>query len=274
MEASIQEVARLTGTTSRTLRHYDAIGLLRPAAVDERSGYRRYAPEQLGQLLRIVELRDFGCSLDDAAVVVTATDADAALRAVLDRRRSELAATLADDATRLRRLETRLSRLSSEQGGEDTMSDIEYKSIAPVTVYAASGVAPGSGPENVSPVVDQILPPLLKALQSSGVDFREPGIFWYESVEDTDDLRVWVSWTAGPEPVENDAWQIVELPAVERAASYTYHGDMPGIGGAWHHLMEQASADGNVFTAPGREVYIFSDGPQTDWITELQQPVA
>lgn len=270
---TIGQFAAFGHVSTRMLRHYDAIGLLRPAAVDEGSGYRRYAPEQLGHLLRIVELRELGCSLDDAAVVITATDADAALRAVLDRRRSELAATLADDATRLRRLEARLSRLST-RGGEGTMSDIEYKSIAPVTVYAASGIAPGSGPENVSPVIDQILPPLLEALKSSGVDFREPGIFWYESVEDTDDLRVWVSWTAGPDPVESDEWQVVELPAVERAASYTYHGDMPGIGGAWHHLMEEASADGNVFSAPGREVYLYSDGPQTDWITELQQPVA
>ena len=41
MEASIQEVARLTGTTSRTLRHYDAIGLLEPSRVGG-NGYRWY----------------------------------------------------------------------------------------------------------------------------------------------------------------------------------------------------------------------------------------
>lgn len=270
---TIGEFAAFGHVSARMLRHYDAIGLLTPADIDERSGYRRYAPEQLGQLLRIVELRSFGCTLDDVSAVIAASDPDAALRALLDRRRAELTASLADDATRLRRLETRLSTLISALEGESTMSDIEYKSIAPVTVYAASGIAPGSGPENVSPVVDQILPPLLEALKSSGVDFREPGIFWYEPVESTDDLRVWVSWTAGPDPVENDAWQVVELPAVERAASYTYHGDMPGIGGAWHHLMEQASADGSVFSGPGREVYVYSDGPQSEWITELQQPV-
>jgi DNA-binding transcriptional MerR regulator/effector-binding domain-containing protein len=266
---TIGEFAAYGHVSARMLRHYDAIGLLTPADVDEHSGYRRYAPEQLGELMRIVELRDFGCSLDDAAEVLGAADADAALRALLERRRAELAASLSQDATRLMRLETRLSALR----GEAIMAEIEYKSIAPVTVYAASGVAPGSGPENVSPVVDQILPPLLNALKASGVEFQEPGIFWYEPVEGTDDLRVWVSWTAGAEPVAGDGWEVVELPAVERAASLTYHGAMPGIGQAWHQLMQGASDDGGVFSGPGREVYIYSDGPQEDWITELQQPV-
>ena len=134
------------------------------------------------------------------------------------------------------------------------MTDIEYKSIAPVTVYAASGIAPGSGPDNVTPVIDRILPPLIDALKDSGVEFREPGIFWYE-------------------PVEGDAWQIVTLPAVERAVSHTYHGDMAGIGLAWHEVMKTAADAGDVFTGPCREVYLYSDGPQSEWITELQQPV-
>lgn len=266
---TIGEFAAFGHVSARMLRHYDRIGLLRPADVDERSGYRRYAPEQIGDLVRIAELRAFGCSLDDAAAVLAAREPDAALRDLLDRRRAELAASLASDATRLRRLETRLSTLR----GETPMEGIEYKSVDPITVYAASGIAAGSGPENVSPVVDRILPPLIGALKESGVDFREPGVFWYEPVEGTDDLRVWVSWIAGPEPVENPAWEIVQLPAVPRMASYTYHGDMPGIGDAWHHLMQQAAEAGDVFTGPCREVYVYAEGPQSEWITELQQPV-
>jgi DNA-binding transcriptional MerR regulator len=267
---TIGEFAAFGHVSARMLRHYDAIGLLRPADVDERSGYRRYAPEQIGDLVRIVELREFGCSLDEITGFVQGGGQEATLRGILDRRRAELEATLASDATRLRRLETRLSTLT--QGA--TMTDIEYKSIAPLTVYAASGIAPGSGPENVSPVIDEILPPLIDALKSSGVDFREPGIFWYEPVEDSDDLRVWVSWIAGDDPVESDAWQIVTLPAVERAVSYTYHGDMPGIGLAWHEVMKRAADAGDVFAGPCREVYLYAEGPQSAWITELQQPVA
>ena len=64
MEASIQEVARLTGTTSRTLRHYDAIGLLAPSRVGD-NGYRWYDDDALVRLQRILLLRDLGLGLGE-----------------------------------------------------------------------------------------------------------------------------------------------------------------------------------------------------------------
>jgi DNA-binding transcriptional MerR regulator len=43
---SIGEFARLGGVSARTLRHYDEIGLLRPAAVDTGTGNRGYSAAQ------------------------------------------------------------------------------------------------------------------------------------------------------------------------------------------------------------------------------------
>jgi effector-binding domain-containing protein len=152
------------------------------------------------------------------------------------------------------------------------MVDVEYRRLEPLTVYAASGIDPGGA--NPPGVIDRILPPLHDALEASGADFREPGVFWYEPVEGTDDLRIWVSWVAGGEPVENDAWQVVELPAVERCAVTTYRGEMSGIRAAWDAFMQAVRADGAAFSGPCREVYLQADGPQSTWVTELQQPVA
>lgn len=59
---TIKEVAKATGTTSRTLRHYDAIGLLRPSEIAD-NGYRRYDTHALIRLQRILALRDLGMSL-------------------------------------------------------------------------------------------------------------------------------------------------------------------------------------------------------------------
>ena len=61
-ELSIQEVARIVGTTSRTLRHYDAIGLLAPSRVAG-NGYRYYDQGALIRLQRILLLRDLGLGL-------------------------------------------------------------------------------------------------------------------------------------------------------------------------------------------------------------------
>lgn len=69
MEASIQEVARLTGTTSRTLRHYDAVGLLAPSRVAA-GGTRWYDEAALVRLQRVLLLRDLGLGLTEIGRVL------------------------------------------------------------------------------------------------------------------------------------------------------------------------------------------------------------
>lgn len=68
---SIQQVARLSGVTARTLRYYDEIGLLRPARVGA-NGYRYYEHEQLLRLQRILLLRELGLDLATIGSVVDA----------------------------------------------------------------------------------------------------------------------------------------------------------------------------------------------------------
>nr|MDT0662258.1 MerR family transcriptional regulator [Micromonospora sp. DSM 115978] len=66
MAWSISEVAREAGVTSRTLRHYDAIGLLTPAWTAD-NGRRYYEQEHLLKLQRILLLRELGLGLDAVA---------------------------------------------------------------------------------------------------------------------------------------------------------------------------------------------------------------
>ena len=63
------------------------------------------------------------------------------------------------------------------------MTEVSYRRIDPVTVYAAHAVAPGGGPENVTPVIDMVLPALEAALTAAGRELIEPGVFWYEASE-------------------------------------------------------------------------------------------
>jgi DNA-binding transcriptional MerR regulator len=69
MSWSIQQVARLSGVTARTLRHYDDIGLLRPARVGA-NGYRYYEQAELLRLQEILLLRELGVDLPTIAAVV------------------------------------------------------------------------------------------------------------------------------------------------------------------------------------------------------------
>ena len=62
---SIGRFARTTGLTIRTLRRYDAIGLLVPAHVDEDTGYRWYTLEQARDGEAIRRLRELDVPLEE-----------------------------------------------------------------------------------------------------------------------------------------------------------------------------------------------------------------
>ncbi|SFR89844.1 DNA-binding transcriptional regulator, MerR family [Microbacterium sp. cf046] len=68
-EWSIQQIAKIAGTTSRTLRHYGDVGLLPPSSIG-RNGYRHYDRESLVRLQRILLLRDLGLGLPQIADVL------------------------------------------------------------------------------------------------------------------------------------------------------------------------------------------------------------
>jgi MerR family transcriptional regulator, thiopeptide resistance regulator len=71
MNWSIQQVARMSGVTARTLRYYDEIGLLRPARVGS-NGYRYYERPQMHRLQELLLLRDLGLDLATIGAVIDA----------------------------------------------------------------------------------------------------------------------------------------------------------------------------------------------------------
>jgi DNA-binding transcriptional MerR regulator len=81
----IGEVAKLTGVTTRTLRYWEEIGLLKPSSRTE-GGERLYAPADVARVTRIRKLQELlGFSLDEVQAVLSTEDVD-----VLDRVHSEL----------------------------------------------------------------------------------------------------------------------------------------------------------------------------------------
>jgi DNA-binding transcriptional MerR regulator len=116
MEWSIQDIARSAGTTSRTLRHYGAVGLLEPSRIGG-NGYRYYDERALVRLQRILLLRDLGLGLPAIAEVLDGQrDSAAALETHLDLLEQEqrrIGRQIASVRTTLRKL----------KGGERLMAE-------------------------------------------------------------------------------------------------------------------------------------------------------
>jgi DNA-binding transcriptional MerR regulator len=119
MAWSIAQVARMSNVTSRTLRHYDDIGLLRPAWVGH-NGYRYYEREQLLSLQRILIMRELGLGLDAIAEIIhDGRDQVEALRMHH--------AWLLAERDRFTRLASTVARTIEElAGGEEMSSDAAH----------------------------------------------------------------------------------------------------------------------------------------------------
>ncbi len=75
MEYTVQKLGRLAGISTRTLRYYDEIGILKPARINS-SGYRIYGQTEVDRLQQILFFRELGVSLDSIKNIVLSSSFD------------------------------------------------------------------------------------------------------------------------------------------------------------------------------------------------------
>jgi DNA-binding transcriptional MerR regulator len=81
-ELRIGDVARAVGTTTRTIRYYEEIGLLPQAEGRERGAHRIYTQGDIERLREVMQLKQLlGVSLEELKTLVEAEEARSALRA-------------------------------------------------------------------------------------------------------------------------------------------------------------------------------------------------
>ncbi|MEH7252627.1 MerR family transcriptional regulator [Neobacillus niacini] len=118
MEYTIQKLASLAGVSTRTLRYYDEIGILKPARINS-SGYRIYGQEQVNRLQQILFYRELGVGLDRIKEIVTASSFDGA-KALRDHRKK-----LLDKRDKLDKLIANVDKTIAVTEGRSTMSNKE-----------------------------------------------------------------------------------------------------------------------------------------------------
>jgi DNA-binding transcriptional MerR regulator len=132
---SIGEFSKLARVTIEALRHYDSLGLLKPAKVDPFTGYRYYSAKQLMSLNRIIALKEIGFSLEEIARILqdklTSDQLRGMLKAQLTRAESDI------QAAQLRQ-ERILARLKSLEL-EDNMPSYEV-TLKPVETHIIAAI--------------------------------------------------------------------------------------------------------------------------------------
>ncbi len=110
----ISDIAHLARVSTRTLRHYDEIGLFKPARIDSLTSYREYGVSQMALLNRILALRDLGFSLEQITTLTVNGFAPERLKDLLELRKAELETHILEQKNRLEQVELRLERINKE----------------------------------------------------------------------------------------------------------------------------------------------------------------
>lgn len=275
---TIGDFAKHGRVSVRMLRHYDALGLLRPARVDPASGYRYYEAAQLARLNRVIALKELGFSLDQVGSILDELVGAEELRGMLRLRQAELETAMAAAAARLTQVETRLRIIENE--GTMSSIDIVVKSLPPVRLAELSGIAGSYEPEDITPVIGPLYDDLCRRIEAAGVTPSAPGIAYYEDAGDSarpGAVRVHaglpVAASVRAEDLGGDV-RIVVLPGVERAATVVHRGSMDSVLPTAQALAQWIDANGERSAGYARELTLACPEDRDQWVTELQEPLA
>jgi DNA-binding transcriptional MerR regulator len=268
---TIGEFAKLGRVSVRMLRHYDAVGVLVPAAVDEASGYRFYQADQLFRLNRVIALKDLGLTLVQIRSILDDKVSAAELTGMLRLRRAQLEAQLTADAARLVSVEARL-RLIEREGHMPT-ADVVLKKVAPIRIAELSAVAAGYGPEHITPTIGPLYDQLMQRLGQSGVTPTGVAMAYYEpeAEETSDAVVVHAAMPVTIEPQGDTPFDVVDLPAIAAAATLVHRGPMDDVMQSLNGLATWIEENGYRPVGYHREVYLDYDPCDTaNGVTELQ----
>jgi DNA-binding transcriptional MerR regulator len=137
----IGEFAQIAQVSGRQLRFYDQLGLLRPAHIDDQTGYRYYAIRQLPRLNSILALKELGLSLEQIGPLLEKEMSPAQLRSMLTLKRAQLERLLQEEEARLRHIESRIAQIDTE--GKVEGFDVLMKSVPATPILSINCACEG-----------------------------------------------------------------------------------------------------------------------------------
>ncbi|KHL96185.1 hypothetical protein QW71_08130 [Paenibacillus sp. IHB B 3415] len=248
--------AKQSGLTVKTLRHYDELGLLKPARVDEESGYRFYSAEQLLTTRRIAGFKEQGLTLEMMRPLLTGpTSLTQAERSLLEKRK-ELERQIQEAQQQLAEVDERLLRIGRQADAAEE-GEFSLRSVESVLVASVRETLPK---DQLCLLLDE----LKQYVSSHGEESdREMTIVWHRRAacnEEPSDIEVAIP-VSKPIP-DSQRVKIHQLPGVKEAASYIHRCDPYKDNCKASETLRAWIADEGyrpLETIPVREIYLTSD---------------
>jgi DNA-binding transcriptional MerR regulator len=264
----IGRFALATGLTVKALRHYAEIGLLRPARVDEWTGYRYYGLAQIRTAAAIARLRALDVPLADVAELLDADDET--LRARLAEHRQRLAAGVEETRRVLDELD-RVIKGEEDLVPETTTPELTVKEVPARTYVAVRERAPM---EELTKVIPRRIAETHAWLSENG-GFAGAPIAVVGPPGDDDVVELEVGWPVDAQVEPPAPFELVTHQAT-RAVVHRHVGPYEGLHDTYAALERAMATAGLRPSGPATESYETNPEEEPDpqkWITEIVWPV-
>ncbi len=275
----IGDFSQLAQVSVPTLRHYDELGLLKPAHVDKFTDYRYYDMAQLPRLNRILALKDLGLSLDQIKRLLNDNVPASQLRGMLAMKRADIEQQITQEQARLGRVEARLRQIENEDASQPPKYEVILKKVEAISIAGVQQVVP-----HVTEMADYRGPTLATlhaGLRTAGVLDTQIELMLYHNSEYRDeDIEMEAAVALNNAEIKRiekvdlpHSLHVWELPAVATMASTIHHGLLWDIPEAIIALFAWIGQNGYRSAGPIRELHLFgneSDIP--DSMEEYQKP--
>jgi effector-binding domain-containing protein len=263
----IGRFSKVTRITVKALRHYDDLGLLRPAVVDPDSGYRYYSMAQALEAERIRLLRSLDMPLDDVRRVLSAQD-PAEARRLLDGHEARM-------RERLTVIEEGLRLLHKLRNGKEGIMAYEVK-VREVVPQPVLSVRTRTSLAQIADLMGAAFGEMFGYLFQAGAQPAGPPCSIYHDPEfREDDLDVEICVPVDRPLPPQGRVQMSELPG--GTVAYTLHvGPYDGVGPAYQAVTTWIQEHGHETAGPPRETYL--NGPDevkdpSEYRTEIIWPI-
>lgn len=259
----IGDFSRLGQVSVRMLRHYDDLGLLKPAHVDQFTDYRYYTIEQLPRLNRILVLKDLGLPLEQIADLLQKDLPLEQLQQLLRSKQENLHQQLQDTQARLNRLSARLQQL--EQEGQPSAYDVIVKSVPACCIASTRYTVPSAA--EMPKCRGMLIRQLYAWLKQQNITPSGYEIVLYHISEHTEtniDMEFAIAIPESTQLTGDDsqaAITVCQLPALTQVASVVHSGMLREITQAIAALFTWIGTNGYTSSGAIREIHLF--GPET-----------
>lgn len=262
---TIGQFSKICQVTAKALRHYEAIGLIRPARVDVSNQYRLYTDEQIHTVRLIAFLKDTGMPLSQVKQMLMRRTQGDAVADLIESHRQALLSQLDAVNGYLFKLARWQEEQEAEIMHEKQVYDIRLRDVPAITVRSERKVLTDF-PTSLPPMYRSVLTEI-EALgaQCSGA----PIALYYDEEFNPNQVDVEVAWPVSDPRAANNS-----LPPI-KAATCLHVGPYDQLHDAYQALFAWINQNGYKVNGPLREINLNDPSvtPPDKLVTEVLFPI-